>query len=94
MRGLPIVLVALAWGSAAEAGPRPVPDAIPVVEEGVTLSRMPRRAGSVPSVDLGKVLIGAEAPARVDVYALTEDERAEVPLASIDRRVRWLPLLR
>jgi hypothetical protein len=95
MRGLPVALVALAWGTAAaEAGPRRVPDLVPVVEEGVSLSRVPRRPGSVPAVDLGKVLIGAEAPARVDVYALAEDGRDHVPVASIDRFVTYVPVLR
>ena len=93
MRGLPLALVALAWGTAAaEAGPRHVPGFAPFVVEGVTLSRVPRRPGTVPAVDVGRVLIGAEAPARVDVYALTEDGRDDIPLASFDRRIAWVPV--
>lgn len=94
MRGIPVILAALAWGGAAEAGPRPVPPLAPVVVEGVGLNPVPRRPGSVPGVDIGKTLIGAEAPARVDVYALAEDGLDDVPVASIDRRVVLVPAYR
>lgn len=87
MRPYAICLAALAWGIPAAAGARPLPYAVPVVVETRAYSALPRAVGKTPDVDVGHLLIGAEAPANVDVYALTEDETADVPVASIERRV-------
>ena len=93
MRPYAICLAALAWGIPAAASARPVPyAAVPVVVETQTYSYLPRALGKTPDVDVGHLLVGAEAPANVDVYALTEDEVGDIPVASIERRVVLRPL--
>ncbi len=96
MRKIPALLLVpvICCAAAGAAQARPYRALVPVVEETRTYSSLPRDAAATPDVDVGEVLIGSEVPATVDVYALTEDEVADIPVASIDRRVslRAVPL--
>lgn len=81
-----IVLAILTAATQADAFPSSG-KAYPVVVETRSYSRLPRPVGATPDVDVGHVLVGREAPADIDVYALTEDASATVPVVSISRRV-------
>jgi len=101
------LLAPAAWCAAvtcAPAGPYGPPASVgtvvrgPLVVERRYYSPLPRDPATTQDVDIGHVLVGTEAPATVDVYALTEDPVADIPVVSIDRRVayprprRWYPV--
>lgn len=93
MRKIPaLLLVPVLCCAAGAAQARPYRALVPVVVETRTYSALPRDAAATPDVDVGETLIGSEAPATVDVYALTEDEVADIPVASIDRRIALRPI--
>jgi len=86
MRVTTLALLGLALGCGA-AQAQTVTTIRPVVVETRHYSTLLRDPATTPDINLDPALVGAEVPATVDVYALTEDLAQDEPVVSIERRL-------